>query len=75
MVAFLFNYVLFAAHMFSGLGGADSPKRRFEDVINSIKWPSHITRLPKNVRNLSLHYSRLHVICIAWRQSIIEKSG
>jgi len=45
----LFNHILFGAHMFSGLGGADSAKQRLEDIVNSIKWPSHITRLPKNV--------------------------
>jgi hypothetical protein len=41
--------LLFAAHMFTGAGGANSAKQRFEDIINNIRWPSHITRLPKNV--------------------------
>jgi hypothetical protein len=49
MVAFLFTRVLFAAHLFPGTGGANSGKQRFENVINSIRWPSHITQLPKNV--------------------------
>jgi hypothetical protein len=49
IVAYLFTKLLFAAHMFPGAGGANSAKQRFEDVINSIRWPNHITRLPKNV--------------------------
>lgn len=51
IIMHLFMQVLFAAHMFSGLGGQDSAKQRFEDCINSICWPSHVTRLPKNVRS------------------------
>jgi hypothetical protein len=34
--------------MFSGVGGANSPKQRFENLVNAIHWPSHVTRLPKN---------------------------
>jgi hypothetical protein len=49
IVCWLYMHILFSAHMFPGTGGANSPKQRFEDVINSIQWPSHITRLPKNV--------------------------
>jgi len=49
VVAWLFNEILFAAHLFPGAGGVDSPKKRFERAINSIQWPTHITRLPKNV--------------------------
>ncbi|KAI0044241.1 hypothetical protein FA95DRAFT_1497378 [Auriscalpium vulgare] len=49
VVAFFFTRVLFAAHMLPGAGGRRSPKQRFEDIINSIRWPSHVTRLPKNL--------------------------
>lgn len=42
--------VLFGGYMLSGMGGINSPKRRFEDIINAVRWPSHVTRLPKNVR-------------------------
>lgn len=49
VVAFLSTRILFAAHMFSGANGQDSSKQRFEDIINRIQWPTHITRLPKNV--------------------------
>jgi hypothetical protein len=52
VIAHLFTTVLFSSYMFSGVGGANSPKQRFEDLINAIKWPSHITRLPKNVRRI-----------------------
>jgi len=50
IIAHFFTQVLFAAHMFPGAGGIDSAKNRFENLINSIRWPSHVTRLPKNVR-------------------------
>jgi len=49
IIGHLFMEVLFKSYMFSGVGGRNSPKQRFEDVINSITWPSHVTRLPKNV--------------------------
>lgn len=49
VVAYLFTRILFAAHLFPGAGGPQSSKQKFEDAINSIKWPSHVTRLPKNV--------------------------
>lgn len=35
--------------MFSGVRGRNSPKQHFETLINSVKWPTHITCLPKNV--------------------------
>ncbi|KAE9387733.1 hypothetical protein BT96DRAFT_837285 [Gymnopus androsaceus JB14] len=55
IVAFLFTRILFAAHMFSGANGQDSSKQRFEDIINRIQWPTHITCLPKNLgKNQSL---------------------
>lgn len=41
--------VVFKSYMLSGAGGAISSKQRFEDMINSVRWPSHITRLPKNL--------------------------
>ncbi|EAU82786.2 hypothetical protein CC1G_10905 [Coprinopsis cinerea okayama7 len=44
VVAWLFTRLLFGAHMFPG-----QLKRRFENVINGIQWPSHATRLPKNL--------------------------
>ncbi|KAJ3845821.1 hypothetical protein EV368DRAFT_77177 [Lentinula lateritia] len=46
VVAFLWTWILFAAHMFPGANGS---KHRFEDIINSVRWPTHITRLPKNL--------------------------
>ncbi|KAG1734538.1 hypothetical protein EDD22DRAFT_1011418 [Suillus occidentalis] len=49
IIAHLFMRVLFAGYMFSGAGGRNSPKQRFENLINSVRWPSHITRLPKNL--------------------------
>ncbi|KAF8968992.1 hypothetical protein BDZ97DRAFT_1754924 [Flammula alnicola] len=49
IVAFLFKTVLFAAHMFPGAGGQDSTKNRFENAINSVRWPTHVTRLPTNM--------------------------
>ncbi|KAM6493648.1 hypothetical protein JOM56_010009 [Amanita muscaria] len=55
VVATLFNKFLFGAHMFSGIGGTDSAKQRLENIVNSVQWPSHITRLPKNLgQNQSL---------------------
>lgn len=52
LVRFLFMYILFAAHLFTGAGGENSTKKKFERVVNSICWPSHITRLPKNVSSV-----------------------
>ncbi|THU83343.1 hypothetical protein K435DRAFT_971601 [Dendrothele bispora CBS 962.96] len=48
VVAWLWTQILFASHMFYG-AGPTSPRRQFEDAINAIRWPSHITRLPKNL--------------------------
>lgn len=50
VISHLFTTVLFSSYMFSGIGGLHSPKQRFEDLVNAVKWPSHVTRLPKNVR-------------------------
>ena len=55
VVATLFNKFLFGAHLFSGIGGADSAKQRLENIINSVQWPSHVTRLPKNVRSYPVY--------------------
>ncbi|KZT29817.1 hypothetical protein NEOLEDRAFT_1055472 [Neolentinus lepideus HHB14362 ss-1] len=52
IIAHLFTQVLFAGYMFTGAGGTDSSKQRFEDLVNSVQWPSHVTRLPKNARKL-----------------------
>jgi len=49
VIAHFYTQVLFAAHMFAGAGGHDSSKNQFEGFINKFCWPSHITRLPKNV--------------------------
>jgi hypothetical protein len=49
LIAHFFTKVLFAAHMFPHAGGANSSQQHFEDLINNVRWPSHITRLPKNV--------------------------
>ncbi|KAG2029766.1 hypothetical protein BDR03DRAFT_987545 [Suillus americanus] len=48
IISHLFMRVLFGGYMLSGMGGVNSPKRRFEDIINAVRWPSHVTRLPKN---------------------------
>ncbi|TFK59244.1 hypothetical protein BDN72DRAFT_946510 [Pluteus cervinus] len=44
-----FMVLIFRSYMLSGRGGKNSEKARFEATINSIQWPSHITRLPKNL--------------------------
>ncbi|KAH9940309.1 hypothetical protein B0H21DRAFT_697685, partial [Amylocystis lapponica] len=49
IIAHLFMEILFKGYMFSGSGGNNSAKQRFEDTINSVRWPSHVTRLPKNL--------------------------
>ncbi|KAJ3508326.1 hypothetical protein NLJ89_g5817 [Agrocybe chaxingu] len=49
VIGHFYTQVLFAAHMFSGIGGHDSSKQRLQDFINKFRWPSHITRLPKNL--------------------------
>ncbi|KAF5384411.1 hypothetical protein D9615_003304 [Tricholomella constricta] len=49
LICHFYMEVLFRSYMFSGAGGNNSQKKRFEQVINSIEWPSHITRLPKNL--------------------------
>ncbi|KAF9455543.1 hypothetical protein BDZ94DRAFT_1179759, partial [Collybia nuda] len=49
VISHLFTTVLFSSYMFSGIGGINSPKQKFEDLINAVKWPSHVTRLPKNL--------------------------
>ncbi|KAJ2926230.1 hypothetical protein H1R20_g10867, partial [Candolleomyces eurysporus] len=41
------NFVM--KDMYDGAGGENSQKKRFENAINSIQWPSHISRLPKNL--------------------------
>jgi len=51
-----FTQVLFATHMFPGRGGQHSSKQWFETFINEFQWPSHITRLSKNVRSCSVVY-------------------
>ncbi|KZT22551.1 hypothetical protein NEOLEDRAFT_1157685 [Neolentinus lepideus HHB14362 ss-1] len=32
-----------------GAGGCSSQKQHFEDLVNSVWWPSHVMRLPKNL--------------------------
>ncbi|KAG1888658.1 hypothetical protein F4604DRAFT_1877216 [Suillus subluteus] len=55
IISHLFIRVLFGGYMFSGIGGINSPRRRFEEIINAVRWPSHITQLPKNLgKNQSL---------------------
>ncbi|KAJ3862239.1 hypothetical protein EV359DRAFT_83519 [Lentinula novae-zelandiae] len=46
VVAFLWTQILFAAHMFPGANGS---KHCFENIINSVRWPTHITQLSKNL--------------------------
>ncbi|KAG2061047.1 hypothetical protein BDR06DRAFT_993204 [Suillus hirtellus] len=49
IISHLFMRMLFGGYMLSGMGGINSPKRQFEDIINAVRWPSHVTRLPKNL--------------------------
>ncbi|KAG1749066.1 uncharacterized protein EDB91DRAFT_1244855 [Suillus paluster] len=49
IISHLFMCVLFGGYMLSGMGGVNSLKRHFEDIINAVRWPSHVTRLPKNL--------------------------
>ncbi|EIW80779.1 hypothetical protein CONPUDRAFT_57284, partial [Coniophora puteana RWD-64-598 SS2] len=49
IVPHLFDVVIFNGQLMTGIGGSESAKSRFETLINSILWPSHITRLPKNL--------------------------
>ncbi|KII92119.1 hypothetical protein PLICRDRAFT_461608 [Plicaturopsis crispa FD-325 SS-3] len=49
LICHIFMEILFKAYMFSGVGGSSSEKQHFEDIINAVRWPSHITRLPKNL--------------------------
>ncbi|KAG1736380.1 hypothetical protein EDD22DRAFT_982388 [Suillus occidentalis] len=49
IISHLFMRVLFGGYMLSGMGGINSLKRQFEDIINAVRWPSHVTRLPKNL--------------------------
>lgn len=62
LVHHLFMEVIFKGYMLSGSGGSNSQKQRFEKIINSIRWPSHVTRLPRNVRMNDFYYqpSSLH---------------
>jgi hypothetical protein len=60
LIAHFFVRVIFKSYMLSGAGGADSPKQRFENIINSIRWPSHVTRLPKNVSNTLISPSYIY---------------
>ncbi|KAG2050544.1 hypothetical protein BDR06DRAFT_998615 [Suillus hirtellus] len=79
IISHLFMCVLFGGYMLSGMGGINSPKRRFEDIINAVRWPSHVTRLPKNLgENQSLKkadkWCRLLTITLvilwwAWRDA------
>jgi hypothetical protein len=66
--------VIFKSYMLSGVGGDDSPKQRFEKIINSVRWPSHITRLPKNVCILVFLLAEDLTPFTARRKSIFEKS-
>ncbi|EIW84541.1 hypothetical protein CONPUDRAFT_49943 [Coniophora puteana RWD-64-598 SS2] len=49
IIPHLYDVVIFGGYVMTGVGGANSAKARFESLINSISWPSHITRLPKNL--------------------------
>ncbi|RDB30064.1 hypothetical protein Hypma_014106 [Hypsizygus marmoreus] len=49
LICHFFMEVIFKSYMLSGVGGDESPKKRFEDIVNAVQWPSHITRLPKNL--------------------------
>ncbi|KAF9461452.1 hypothetical protein BDZ94DRAFT_1371533 [Collybia nuda] len=55
IICHFFMEVIFKSYMLSGAGGSNSPKQHFKTIINSVRWPSHITRLPKNLgKNQSL---------------------
>jgi hypothetical protein len=43
LIAHFFVHVIFKFYMLSGMGGANSPKQHFENIINSIRWLSHVT--------------------------------
>ncbi|KAG1718620.1 hypothetical protein EDB19DRAFT_1899167 [Suillus lakei] len=49
IISHLFMCMLFGGYMLSGMGGVNSLKRHFEDIINAVRWPSHVTQLPKNL--------------------------
>jgi hypothetical protein len=55
LICHFFMEVIFKLYMLSGAGGANSAKQRFENIVNAIRWPSHITRLPKNVCDFDVH--------------------
>ncbi|KAF9464566.1 hypothetical protein BDZ94DRAFT_1353354 [Collybia nuda] len=46
VISHLFTTVLFSSYMFSGIGGINSPKQKFEDLINAVKWPRLGTLTP-----------------------------
>ncbi|KAF9458867.1 hypothetical protein BDZ94DRAFT_1330629, partial [Collybia nuda] len=55
LICHFFTTVIFKSYMLSSVRGINSPKQRFETIINAIRWPSHITRPPKNLgKNQSL---------------------
>ncbi|KAG1736440.1 uncharacterized protein EDB91DRAFT_1250062 [Suillus paluster] len=49
IISHLFMHILFGGYMLSGMGGNESPKHHFEDIMNAVKWPSHVTQLLKNL--------------------------
>lgn len=53
IVAYLWNHILGAAHMFGGIGGEDSPRQRLDRVMKSIQWPGCVSRVPKNVSSVT----------------------
>jgi hypothetical protein len=68
-IVHFFTEIVFKSYMLSGAGGVNSPKQCFEDVINSVQWPSHITCLPKNVSTMLFPFQTVAWSChhlIAW---------
>jgi hypothetical protein len=49
VTAWLYQRILFAAHLFPGAGGDDSPKQQFLNAMSSIQWPGYVTQFPKGV--------------------------
>ncbi|KAG2055668.1 hypothetical protein BDR06DRAFT_989036 [Suillus hirtellus] len=68
IISHLFMHVLFGGYMLLGMGGINSPKRQFEDIINAVRWPSHVTRLPKNVLLIFIQH-QLVILWWAWRDA------
>jgi hypothetical protein len=75
LIAHFFMHVIFKFYMLSGMGGANSPKQCFENIINSIQWPSHVTQLPKNISNTLISPSYIYWANFSAQQKSIIQEG